>query len=146
MELLCKSTSLDVILCRADSHVRTWPIATGAILTAGCRVRGIAEMAGPAAGATFLMRPTTAQADDKVRIFTPAREMLFAGYPRLGSCASWLRTGGGPATPGIVRQECGVGIVSSDIVGRVFIRRDSATGTVWVGGETCVLIEGTLTL
>jgi predicted PhzF superfamily epimerase YddE/YHI9 len=29
--------------------------------------------------------------------------------------------------------------------GRLFIRREN-TGTVWVGGETCILIEGTLTL
>jgi len=30
--------------------------------------------------------------------------------------------------------------------GRLFIRRDDKTGTVWVGGQTCILIEGTLTL
>jgi PhzF family phenazine biosynthesis protein len=30
--------------------------------------------------------------------------------------------------------------------GRVFIRRDEATGRVWVGGRTCIMIEGTLTL
>jgi PhzF family phenazine biosynthesis protein len=45
--------------------------------------------------------------------------MLFAGHPTLGSCASWLRTGGKPATPGIVRQECGVGIVCVDTTGPV---------------------------
>jgi predicted PhzF superfamily epimerase YddE/YHI9 len=33
-----------------------------------------------------------------------------------------------------------------DRMGRVFIRRDSASDTVWVGGETSFLIEGTLTL
>jgi PhzF family phenazine biosynthesis protein len=68
---------------------------------------------------TFLMAPTTAAADYKVRIFTPAREMLFAGHPTLGSCASWLHAGGSPAVPGIVRQECGVGIVNIDINGEV---------------------------
>ena len=30
--------------------------------------------------------------------------------------------------------------------GRLFIRRDDNTGIVWVGGQTCILIEGTLTL
>jgi len=30
--------------------------------------------------------------------------------------------------------------------GRLFIRHDSSTSTVWVGGHTCILIEGTLTL
>ena len=64
---------------------------------------------------TFLLPPTDPCADYKVRIFTPAREMLFAGHPTLGSCVSWLHTGGIPKTSGIVRQECGVGIVEIDI-------------------------------
>ena len=41
--------------------------------------------------------------------------MPFAGHPTLGSCAAWLHTGGKPREPGIVRQECGVGIVEIDI-------------------------------
>ena len=68
---------------------------------------------------TFLMAPTTTEADYKVRIFTPGREMLFAGHPTLGSCASWLRSGGKPRTEGVVRQECGVGIVDIDVSGGV---------------------------
>ncbi len=68
---------------------------------------------------TFLLPPTTPDADYKVRIFTPAREMLFAGHPTLGSCASWLHTGGKPRSPKVVRQECGVGIVDIDISGAV---------------------------
>jgi PhzF family phenazine biosynthesis protein len=68
---------------------------------------------------TFLMRPTTADADYKVRIFTPGREMLFAGHPTLGSCASWLHAGGKPKVPGVVRQECGVGLVDVDVSGTV---------------------------
>ena len=68
---------------------------------------------------TFLLPPTDPQADYKVRIFTPTREMLFAGHPTLGSCASWLHAGGKPKTHGIVRQECGVGIIDIDISGGV---------------------------
>ncbi|HEY3791247.1 MAG TPA: PhzF family phenazine biosynthesis protein [Bradyrhizobium sp.] len=68
---------------------------------------------------TFLLSPTVPEADYKVRIFTPKREMLFAGHPTLGSCASWLRAGGQPRTAGVVRQECGVGIVDIDIGGAV---------------------------
>jgi len=66
---------------------------------------------------TFLLAPTAAEADYKVRIFTPAREMPFAGHPTLGSAAAWLRCGGRPSEPGIVRQECAVGIVAIDISG-----------------------------
>ncbi len=68
---------------------------------------------------TFLMAPTTPEADYKVRIFTPAREMLFAGHPTLGSCASWLRSDGKPKKMGVVMQECGVGIVAIDVSGEV---------------------------
>ena len=68
---------------------------------------------------TFLMAPTTEAADYKVRIFTPKREMLFAGHPTLGSCASWLRAGGKSQSEGVVRQECGVGIVDIDVSGGV---------------------------
>lgn len=64
---------------------------------------------------TFLLRPDDSAADYKVRIFTPAREMPFAGHPTLGSCAAWLHTGGSPRESGVVRQECGVGIVEIDI-------------------------------
>jgi PhzF family phenazine biosynthesis protein len=68
---------------------------------------------------TFLLSPTLPDADYKVRIFTPKREMLFAGHPTLGSCASWLRAGGQSRTGGVVRQECGVGIVDIDVSGAV---------------------------
>ncbi|GLS20901.1 phenazine biosynthesis protein PhzF [Labrys miyagiensis] len=68
---------------------------------------------------TFLLPPDDTDADYKVRIFTPAYEMPFAGHPTLGSCAAWLRAGGKPATAGIVRQQCGVGIVEIDVGGAV---------------------------
>lgn len=64
---------------------------------------------------TFLMKPTSGATDYKVRIFTPAREMPFAGHPTLGSCVAWLEMGGVPKSAGIVRQECGVGIVDIDL-------------------------------
>lgn len=64
---------------------------------------------------TFLLPPSDPTADYHVRIFTPTREMLFAGHPTLGSCATWLHCGGIPKTAGRVRQECGVGIVEVDV-------------------------------
>lgn len=63
---------------------------------------------------TFILPAQDPQADYKLRIFTPTREMLFAGHPTLGSCAAWLHCGGKPRQKGIVRQECGVGIVEID--------------------------------
>ena len=64
---------------------------------------------------TFLLPPTDLSADYQVRIFTPIREMLFAGHPTLGSCASWLHAGGIPKSKNIVRQQCKIGIVDIDI-------------------------------
>jgi PhzF family phenazine biosynthesis protein len=63
---------------------------------------------------TFILPPQDLTADYKLRIFSPTREMLFAGHPTLGSCAAWLHCGGKAREPGIVRQECGVGIVEID--------------------------------
>ncbi len=63
---------------------------------------------------TFLLPPDDARADYRVRIFTTVREMPFAGHPMLGSCAAWLHAGGVPREPGIVRQQCDIGIVEID--------------------------------
>lgn len=60
---------------------------------------------------TFLLPPTDAGADYRVRIFTPDRELPFAGHPTLGSCHAWLASGGSPADPGAIVQECGAGLV-----------------------------------
>ncbi len=60
---------------------------------------------------TFLLPPSSAQADYRVRIFTPAAELPFAGHPTLGSCHAWLESGGRPARPDRCVQECGAGLV-----------------------------------
>ena len=60
---------------------------------------------------TFLLPPTAAAADYRLRIFTPAEELPFAGHPTLGSAHAWLARGGVPAEEGRVVQECGVGLV-----------------------------------
>jgi PhzF family phenazine biosynthesis protein len=59
---------------------------------------------------TFLLSPTDAKADYKVRIFCPGRELPFAGHPTLGTCHAWLEAGGKPKREFIV-QECGIGLV-----------------------------------
>jgi len=64
---------------------------------------------------TFILPPTDPLADYKLRIFSPTREMLFAGHPTLGSCAAWLHCGGVPKQKKRVKQECGVGIVEIDV-------------------------------
>lgn len=58
---------------------------------------------------TFLLTPSPG-ADYAVRIFTPARELPFAGHPTLGSCRAWLNAGGQPAGDTII-QQCSAGLI-----------------------------------
>jgi PhzF family phenazine biosynthesis protein len=67
---------------------------------------------------TFLLPPTDAAADYRVRIFTPGGELPFAGHPTLGSCHAWLAAGGQPRQSAVVVQQCGVGLVK--------VRRDGS--------------------
>lgn len=67
---------------------------------------------------TFLLPPTEPGADYRVRIFTPDRELPFAGHPTLGSCHAWLAAGGLAKSADEVVQQCGVGLVR--------IRRDGS--------------------
>ena len=68
---------------------------------------------------TFLLPPTHASADYRVRIFTPGGELPFAGHPTLGSCHSWLQAGGQPKDSRLIVQECQIGLVR--------IRREAGT-------------------
>ncbi len=60
---------------------------------------------------TFLLAATTEGADYRLRIFTPSRELPFAGHPTLGSAHAWLEAGGTPRGAALV-QECGAGLVT----------------------------------
>jgi PhzF family phenazine biosynthesis protein len=60
---------------------------------------------------TFVLPPSSGAADYRVRIFTPASELPFAGHPTLGTCHAWLEAGGQPASPDVIVQECGAGLV-----------------------------------
>jgi PhzF family phenazine biosynthesis protein len=60
---------------------------------------------------TFLLPPTSYEADYAVRIFTPTAELPFAGHPTLGSCHAWLESGGEPRLGDVVVQECPAGLV-----------------------------------
>jgi len=60
---------------------------------------------------TFLLPPTEAGADYRVRIFYPAGELPFAGHPTLGSAFAWLEAGGVPQRSGVVVQQCDAGLI-----------------------------------
>ncbi|MRD49404.1 PhzF family phenazine biosynthesis protein [Caenimonas koreensis] len=61
---------------------------------------------------TFLLPPTTSEADYRVRIMTPGGELPFAGHPTLGSCHAWLEAGGKPRARNFIVQECKKGLVT----------------------------------
>ncbi|MFT8357075.1 MAG: PhzF family phenazine biosynthesis protein [Bifidobacterium aquikefiri] len=60
---------------------------------------------------TFVLPPSDSNADYRLRIFTPAKEIPFAGHPTLGSAHAWLENGGAPRRRGRIVQECGAGLV-----------------------------------
>jgi len=61
---------------------------------------------------TFVLSPTAAGADYRVRIFTPVAELPFAGHPTLGTCHAWLEAGGAAQSDAEIVQECAAGLVS----------------------------------
>jgi len=59
---------------------------------------------------TFVLAPSDPRADYRVRIFTPDRELPFAGHPTIGTCAALLADDRlKPADSW--RQECAAGLV-----------------------------------
>lgn len=60
---------------------------------------------------TFVLRPTAPDADYALRIFTPERELPFAGHPTLGSARAVLETGRATARDGLLLQQCPAGPV-----------------------------------
>jgi PhzF family phenazine biosynthesis protein len=66
---------------------------------------------------TFVLPPTTPEADYRVRIFSLNTELPFAGHPTLGTARAWLDAGGAPADPHLLVQECGAGLVPVRIDG-----------------------------
>jgi PhzF family phenazine biosynthesis protein len=63
---------------------------------------------------TFVLPPTTAAADYRVRIFTPTVEMAMAGHPTIGTCRALIDAGILPDRPvgGQWIQECIAGLIT----------------------------------
>lgn len=66
---------------------------------------------------TFLLPPTSPEADYRVRIFSTVEEFPFAGHPTLGSARAWLAAGGVPRRDGVIVQECDAGLVPVRVSG-----------------------------
>lgn len=71
---------------------------------------------------TFVLPPSSADADYRLRIFTPNEELPFAGHPTLGSAHAW-RQQHPEHTGDSVIQECGAGLVEIRRIGnQLFFR------------------------
>jgi PhzF family phenazine biosynthesis protein len=72
---------------------------------------------------TFVLPPTTPDADYRVRIFTPRRELPFAGHPTIGTAHAVLEAGIVCTREGRLRQECGAGVLALAVEGEGSDRR-----------------------
>ncbi len=66
---------------------------------------------------TFVLPPTSAEASYRLRIFTPTREIPFAGHPTIGSAHAVLDCGIARPIDGRLIQECGAGLLPIRIEG-----------------------------
>ena len=62
------------------------------------------------------LKPTTQEADYRVRIFTSLSELPFAGHPTVAAAHSVLARYPGLADAQALRQECGIGIVPVEVL------------------------------
>jgi len=72
---------------------------------------------------TFVTPAAAPGADYRVRIFTPRRELPFAGHPTLGTAHAVLEAGIARPREGRVRQECGAGVLTLTVDGEGSDRR-----------------------
>lgn len=64
---------------------------------------------------TFVLSATSAAADYRVRIFTPASELPFAGHPTIGTAHALLEAGVIAPRDGTLVQECAAGLVQLEV-------------------------------
>lgn len=81
---------------------------------------------------TYVLAPTSDAASYRLRIFTPDREIPFAGHPTVGSAHAVLDAGFASARDGVLVQECGAGLlpirVERDVAGErlLFVQAPAA--------------------
>jgi PhzF family phenazine biosynthesis protein len=60
---------------------------------------------------TFVLPPSSGQADYRLRIFTPKQELPFAGHPTVGSAHAVMESGFAKPRAEKLRQECLAGLI-----------------------------------
>jgi len=72
---------------------------------------------------TFVLPATTPEASYRLRIFSPRREVPFAGHPSIGSAHAVLEAGLATPRDGFLVQECAVGLLPIEVRGEGRERR-----------------------
>jgi PhzF family phenazine biosynthesis protein len=81
---------------------------------------------------TFVLPPSSPDADYGLRIFTPRAELPFAGHPTLGSAHAVIEAGIVTPRSGKLRQECGAGILDLQVEGEtIWLDAPRATDTAF---------------
>ncbi|MEP6938168.1 MAG: PhzF family phenazine biosynthesis protein [Rudaea sp.] len=80
---------------------------------------------------TFVLASTREDASYRLRIFTPAREIPFAGHPTVGSAHAALAVGRVVASDGLLVQECAAGLLPIRVEGddgtrRIYVQAPAA--------------------
>ena len=66
---------------------------------------------------TFVLPPTAPGASYRVRMFSPRREVPFAGHPSVGTAHVLLETGRVAPVDGLLQQQCEVGVLPLSVEG-----------------------------
>ena len=96
---------------------------------------------------TFVLAPSDARASYRLRIFTPAKEIPFAGHPTIGSAHAALEIGHVHARDGELIQECGAGLLPIRVEGEGACRRlyvQAPAAKVLRAGSDDVLLRAVL--
>ncbi|MGH7768680.1 MAG: PhzF family phenazine biosynthesis protein, partial [Candidatus Binatia bacterium] len=88
---------------------------------------------------TFVLPPTSADADYSLRIFTTKQELPFAGHPVIGSAHAAIESGYAVSKDEKLRQECLAGVIeltveATDAGRRIFVKIPQPKVTS-IGGE-----------
>jgi PhzF family phenazine biosynthesis protein len=67
---------------------------------------------------TFVLPPSQSGASYRLRIFTPHREIAFAGHPSVGSAYAVLHEGVAEARDGLLHQQCDAGLLPLKVSGQ----------------------------
>ncbi|MFC5435530.1 PhzF family phenazine biosynthesis protein [Rhodanobacter umsongensis] len=97
---------------------------------------------------TFLLPPTDPQTSYRVRIFTPHKEIPFAGHPSIGSAHAALECGLTEPHGGLLWQECAAGLLPIRVEGggiaRELLLQSPGERVVATGDDAHPLLAATL--